>query len=596
MPEIQVDQLENAINIAWDPSSSNDLKGQALNFIHQLRTDATAWQVCLPLFTKDPPPPDTTRHFCLDVVNFAIQSPQLDPNTRAYIKDSLWAYVRQKFSAGQQTTDSNLIRNKLTQTLTYLFTALYASGWESFFDDFLALAGSGSLGQSNIPATALYLRILGSIHDEIADVIMPRTEQEAKRNAELKDLVRTRDAQKVSLSWQEILAKWRQIDLNIVETCLRAVSRWVSWVDISLVVNATVLEALLEMAGQQNLHDHESTQVKIRDAAIDTFTEIASKKMRPAEKVELLTFLNLGNVVGQLVSSPPLAEYQNTPQYDTDLAETVAKLVNNVMRDLVIVLDTGSDDQTRLRADELLQSFVPYVLRFFSDEYDEVCSTVIDSLTDLLNLFRKIVKKDALPAHYSIMLSPILNAIIRKMKYDETADWGEEGEETDEAEFFELRKRLSILQQYIAAIDEPMYMDTLTQFVATTLNKPSNELAKIDWRELDLALYEMYLFGDLASKNRGLYSKKDPSSVASARLIEMMTRMIESSKCLLPSIQDQGLIKYRHRYIPPSCDSASVHGTLRQIPAILRAKPRLHSQSFRNIRGIFAQFQAEGAC
>lgn len=437
--------------------------------------------------------------------------------------------MQQKYGAGHPATDSNLIRNKLTQTLTYLFTALYTNGWESFFDDFLVLAGSGSLGQSNVPATALYLRLLGSIHDEIADVIMPRTEQEAKRNADLKDLVRAKDAQKVSLSWQEILAKWRQIDLSIVETCLKAVSRWVSWVDISLVVNQTVLEALLEMAGQQNLHDHESIQVKIRDAAIDTFTETASKKMRPAEKVELLNFLNLGTVVGQLISSPPLAEFQNTPQYDMDLAETVAKLVNNVMRDLVIVLDTGSDDLTRQRADDLLQLFVPYVLRFFSDEYDEVCSTVIDSLTDLLNLFRKIVKKNPLPAHYSIMLSPILDAIIRKMKYDETASWGEEGEETDEAEFLELRKRLNILQQYIAAIDEQMYMDTLTQFVAITLNRPSDELAKVDWRELDLALYEMYLFGDLATKNRGLYSKKDPSSVASARLIEMMTRMLESS-------------------------------------------------------------------
>jgi exportin-T len=457
----------------------------------------------------------------------------VDGGSRAYIKDTLWGYVQQSYAgAGQNVTDSTHLQNKLTQTLTYLFTTMYAGGWESFFDDFLALAGNSMLGLTNVPATALYLRILGSVHDEIADVIIPRTPEEAKRNTELKDLVRTRDAQQVSVSWQEILAKWRQIDLSVVEMCLRVVSRWVSWIDISLVVNQTVLQALLEMAGQQGLQNHGSMEVKVRDAAIDAFTETASKKMRPPEKVDLLNFLNLKTVVGQLVASPPLAELQNTPHYDTDLAETVAKLVNNVVRDVVTVLDsTAGDEQVKQRASELLQAFIPYLLRFFSDEYDEVCSTVVDSLTDLLTFLRKTAKNGQLPSDYSVMLPSILNAIIRKMEYDETASWGEEDEQTDEAEFLELRKRLNVLQQNVAAIDEQLYMDTLTQLVATTFSKLTGA-QKVDWRELDLAMYEMYLFGDLATRNRGLYQKRDPSSVASQRLIEMMTTMMESSKCI----------------------------------------------------------------
>jgi exportin-T len=194
-------------------------------------------------------------------------------------------------------------------------------------------------------------------------------------------------------------------------------------------------------------------------------------------------------------------------------------------------LDSNAvNDQTRQSADQLLQPFVTYLLRFFSDEYDEVCSTVIDSLTDLLNYFRKIVKKGPLPAHYSTMLSPILDAIIGKMEYDETATWGEEDEQTDEAEFMELRKRLNILQQYVAAIDEQLYMDTLTRLVANTFNSLTTNMQKVDWRELDLALYGMYLFGDLATRNRGLYQKREPSSAASQRLIEMVTKMMESCK------------------------------------------------------------------
>jgi exportin-T len=526
-------QVENAINIAWDHTSPPDIKQQALTFIHQLRADPASWQVCLPLFVQERQPPDTTRHFLLDALNTSIRSDQVDTPSKMYIKETLWTYVQTRYSAGtsQERADSAVVRNKLTQTLTCLFASLYASGWVTFFDDFLALAGAGkgSLGQSNVSGTALYLRTLESIHDEIADVMLPRTPEEASRNTDLKDAIRSRDAHKVSSSWQEMLANWRSIDLNLVNMCLKVLGRWVSWVDISLVVTDTVLQPLLDMAGQQGLKDHSSLEVKVRDAAIDAISETASKKMPPSAKVQLLEYLNLSTVVGQLIASPPLAELKGTPDYDVDLAETVAKLVSNVMRDVVLVLDAGNvDDQTRQKADALLQIFVPHLLRFFSDEYDEVCSTVMDSMTDLLTFFRKLAKKGALPPQYTGTLPPILNAIIQKMEYDETANWGEDDEE-GEAEFLELRKRLHVLQQNIAAIDEELYMDTLTNLVANTLNKLGDNSTQIDWRELDLALYEVYLFGDLASKNRGLYAKREPSSVAAGRLVEMMTRMMESS-------------------------------------------------------------------
>ena len=443
------------------------------------------------------------------------------------------SYVRQVYTLGsrQDVVDTAHIQNKLTQTMTYLFASLYSSGWQTFFDEFRALAGDESaIGTVNVAGTILYLRMLGQVNDEIADVLVSRSSDEQKRNTELKDLVRTRDAQMISLSWQEILAKWRQTDLMIVEMCLKTVSRWVSWIDISLVVNEAMLNHFLQMAGQQGISSPESPEGKVRDAAIDAFTEIVGKKMKPADKIELILFLNLGNVVGQLIGSPALSDLRSTPDYDTDLAETVAKLVNNTVFDIAKVLDNDSiDGPTRLHAEELAQIFVPYLLRFFADEYDEICSTVIPSLTDLLTFFRKLKKaKGVLPPQYSGMLSPILDAIISKMKYDETASWGEEDEQTDEAEFQELRKRLHILQQTVAATDESLYIETLSRVVANTFRKLSSNDPSLNWRDLDLAMHEMFLFGELAVKNQGLYQKKEPSSVASDRLIEMMSSMIES--------------------------------------------------------------------
>ncbi|KAK3044945.1 pre-tRNA nuclear export protein, partial [Coniosporium uncinatum] len=175
------------------------------------------------------------------------------------------------------------------------------------------------------------------------------------------------------------------------------------------------------------------------------------------------------------------------------------------------------------------------MLRFFSDEYDEVCSTVIPSLTDLLTLFRKQVKaKGGLPQHYASMLSPILDAIIAKMRYDDAVDGGEEGEETDEAEFQELRKKLYVLQQTVAAVDEQLYIETLSRLVAETFGKFDADRRSINWRDLDVALHEMHLFGELAVRNGGLYAKRAPSSVASQRLIEMMVKMVNSDIASYP--------------------------------------------------------------
>lgn len=529
-------QVEQAIELAFNPVTDQNTKVQAYDFLNRLREDANAWQVCLVLFTRHPTPSEVVRLVCLEIVNNAVQTQRLDQGALNDVRHRLMDYMRRRYGPGTEEVDTPTIQNKLTQTITYLFTSLYAADWPDFFDEFIALAGShAAASPAHAAATVMFLRILSSVHDEIADVMIPRTAEEARRSTELKDLVRTRHVNKISEVWQEILSNWAQLDLNLVEMCLRTVAKWVSWIDIWLVINGRIQSALLEIAGQQGSLNSESKEAKARDAAIDTFTETVGKKMPPNDKIELIKYLNLSTIVGQLVASPALAELRSTPNYDTDLAETVAKLVNNAMFDVVKVLDNDSiDDQTRGQADELLQSFVPYLLRFFSDEYDEICSAVIPSLTDLLTMLRKLKKsRGSLPSHYSAMLKPILDAIIAKMKYDETASWGDEDDQTDEAEFQELRKRLHVLQQTVAAIDEHLYTETLSQAVANTLGRLGSADGP-NWRDLDLALLEMHHFGELAMKNGGLYNKTNPTSEAASRLVEMMSTLVSSDLASYP--------------------------------------------------------------
>jgi exportin-T len=467
------------------------------------------------------------RLVSLDVINNAVQTQQLDPQTLSQVKETLLEYIRRTYGSGSQDqVDPPSIQNKLTQTLTFLFIALYQQGWETFVDDFLSLTNLQNNGtQDNLAGTVLYLRILSSIHDEIADVLLTRPTDETKRNTELKDRMRVQDVPKIAASWLEILTRYREQNDAIVEMCLKVVGKWVSWVDISLIVNQDLLNILFQLVGRINPSNKED---KVRDAAIDTFTEIVAKKMKASDKIAMIVFLNLGEVISQLIASPALHDLRTTSSYDTDLAEAVAKLVNNVVFDIVKVLeDNQASSETRSQAEQLIQSFLPLLLRFFSDEYDEICSTVIPSLTDLLTFLRR---KQPLPAEYSAMLPPILNAIIQKMRYDETSSWGNEDEQTDEAEFQELRKRLQVLQKSVAAVDSALYIDILSNVVGNTFQQLDQQGGQMDWRDLDLALHEMYLFGELTVPNGGLYAKSQPSNVAAERLITMMSKMVESGK------------------------------------------------------------------
>ena len=471
------------------------------------------------------------RLVALDVVNNAIQTNQLDSQGRAIMRDGLMIYIRSVYGAGRGGNlqlDPTSIQNKITQSLTYLFVAMYSEEWTTFFADMLSLTGSnGSSTGGNYAGVVLYLRTLISVHDEIADVMVSRSTDEQRRHTDVKDLVRQRDAGMIASSWQEVLSEWRTKDDTITELCLTALGRWVSWTEISLVVNQTLLTMLFELVSSPQ---HVSS--RRRDAAIETFIEILGKKMNASDKLDLIDFLKVRDVVSQLVSSPALTDLRSTSHYDTDLAESVAKLVNNTVFDIVKALEGAHDgDATSQRGIAQLHSLVPFVLRFFSDEYDEVCSTVIPCLTDLLTFLRKKAKANStFYAETFGMLPPILDAIVAKMRYDETTSWGNEDEQTDEAEFQDLRKRLQVLQQAVAAVDENLCLEKFSNVVGNTFDKYRTQSGQLDWRDLDLAMHEMYLFGDLATKHGGLYSKSKPVSPAAERLIAMMYKLAESGE------------------------------------------------------------------
>jgi exportin-T len=87
-----------------------------------------------------------------------------------------------------------------------------------------------------------------------------------------------------------------------------------------------------------------------------------------------------------------------------------------------------------------------------------------------------------------------------------------------------------VLQQTISGADERLYSDAVTGIVEQTFDDLRAQGAQLNWRDLELALHEMFLFGDLAIKTGGLYQKNKPNSPAAEKLVQMMLKMMESGE------------------------------------------------------------------
>lgn len=232
------------------------------------------------------------------------------------------------------------MQNKLAQTITYFFLLSYPHTWRSFYDDLIALSSIGGQFQ-NARGLQLFLRILLSQHDEIADTLIQRSNDDARRNVTIKDEIRVGDMAKLANAWREILIRWtnREDGYLITENCLRVIGSWVcmsttelsiseysklltdlsiAWIDISLIVTPQYMQLIFGILGNESL----------RGAACDTLSEIVSKKMKSVDKIELIGLLNLPQLISQL----PLGS-------DPEFTEKVARLTNVVCLDLIKILD-----------------------------------------------------------------------------------------------------------------------------------------------------------------------------------------------------------------------------------------------------------------
>ncbi|OLY82383.1 Exportin-T [Smittium mucronatum] len=198
-----MEQIENAVRCALDPSANQQIKKQAIDFCEEIKNSDNGWKECLTLFVSNPRRSQESRLFSLQVLENKIQKSfllEIDPDL-LLIKQDLMNYVSNVYSTELYNSEPSFIINKLSHCISILFLATFPNGWPSFFQDMLSLTAidynstldpsketnpvaflDSKFSAANLNLTDFFLRILLAIDEEMVNPIVPRGKSEIDRN------------------------------------------------------------------------------------------------------------------------------------------------------------------------------------------------------------------------------------------------------------------------------------------------------------------------------------------------------------------------------------------------------------------------------
>ncbi|KAJ2316514.1 pre-tRNA nuclear export protein, partial [Coemansia sp. RSA 2681] len=336
---------------------------------------------------------------------------------------------------------------------------------------------------------------------------------------------------------------------------------YVSWIDISLIVNQPFVSIIFSLLKAPAL----------RGQACRCLAEIVGKGMRAADKLCLIQFLGIVDVMSQLEFA------------DVEFAEEVGKLANVVGIELKAIW-TDKESATpdgRATAVAMLEKLMPLLLSFLSHEYDEVSSSVFPAIGEILAVFKKMQREgSALTAAQQDFLSRLMPALVAKLKYGDDYPWptaadasigdndGSLDEDDEEAMFVDLRRNLRVFIDAIAQIAPALY-DSIMLTTAQDIFKQCNQYGvsseqaadsndsgrgQLGWVRAELGLYLTQAYGERLSSSKGLRfggPRHGQSNGAQANGAHASGPTVESLSDLLTMMIQSGVVACQHPAIAP---------------------------------------------
>lgn len=501
-------QIQQAVDIANSLTADASLKKQALDFLQQMKESDEAVQ----LFTsclRDSQSNTLSKFVALQVLCELV--PQSDKEHLIFLKEASLTFLGDNLQ--KNIEDPEYIKNKTAELFSQLFYFMYGdingNLWSSFFSDMFQLTNISNLmsiesSDYSLLGLDYFLRICSAINSNIGDQTFVRSKNIQIKNNSLKDAAREYDIVPVTKLWlnalKTLLQQTHPEKYGLACLVLSCIGSYISWIDINLITTNEYISTIY------NYLNYSQTRI----ACSQCLCEVISKKMKPANKLELLSMMNLTDKVLEINDD------------DIDVCEEIAKLTSSIGYELCNILDhcndsNGSVDLQAIgtAADhQIINIIVPLVLKFVAHEYDSVSQQCFQFITQYLSFLKKLFalggkpgsivainsKKLPLDEDHRNFLTSLIIVCMKKIEIDETCN----EEDVDEIEEFveTIRLKLKVFQDNIAVINPSIYLDNIVKHIESLI------IAN-NWRKLEACLFQMHNFAESIKNNLFGFNKAE---------------------------------------------------------------------------------------
>ena len=365
----RMQEIRQAIAVAGNPVASPAERNAALEYCNAVKCSPGAWQLCCDLFRSGADA--SVRFWCLSSLLEIVQNAwaSLDADSQLAIRAFILEFMRQQV-AGPHLDVHVFILNKFGQLVAALVAGSFPQQWPDLFE---AMLDNFSAAPS--PATVdMFLRVMSAVDEDIicGGLDFPRESYQAAVSMQVKDGLRASSIARIIDVWMTIICQCGDTNASLTCATLSLIGRYISWADISLVVNDKVLPILFRCCALPLLLPE----------ALKCLAAVVSKKMDFSSKISVMLQINVPLALQQVSSNHTLAE-PYAPLVAAVCKETIscisksvedatltapasasAQILNEALPSLIVVLQSCSPGAAEI-ALELLKEFVALLKKVY---------------------------------------------------------------------------------------------------------------------------------------------------------------------------------------------------------------------------------------
>ncbi|XP_050233618.1 exportin-T [Mercurialis annua] len=472
-----MDDLEKAILISFDESGSIDssLKSQAVSYCQQVKDNQSICRICVEklCFCKLA----QVQFWCLQTLHDVIKVKYglLSLEEKDFIRKSVFSLccfdvIDDNSNAGRFLECPAFIKNKLAQVFVTLIYFEYPSIWSSVFVDFFPHLNKGAI------VIDMFCRVLNALDDELISLDYPRTQEELTVAGRVKDAMREQCISQIVRAWYDIIIMYKNSDPEVCSNMLDSMRRYISWIDIGLIVNDAFIPLLFELI----LVDGESEQ--LQGSAAGCVLAVVSKRMDPQSKLTILRSLQIRRVFSLV-----------TGDCDSELVSKIAALITGYA---VEVLDcykrVGPGDAKGVSL-ELLNEVLPSVFYVMQNCEVDTTFSIVQFLSGYVATMKSLSSLREQQPHY---LGQILEVICTQIQYDpmyrDNLNMLDKIGREEEDRMVEFRKDLFVLLRSVGRV-----APEVTQvFIRNSLANAVASSSERNVEEVEAAVSLLYALGE----------------------------------------------------------------------------------------------------